>query len=234
MARDDITLWMDVEASESRAIISSRRQNKGWRTDTSTWLLLAVPHRYKRGFKERSTMKRNGPKASDLLFYVFFGDTEGISYIYPFPSNAASCALAHPPLHRLSAFPNRLLAPTANLLSPQLNLFPTFNRRSSNPHMILRDQRSSFLVRPHQIRDIPCREGEYNPCCSHADRKRYGGPEEDIPVPRQDGAGHGGNEHVECSRHDPLVGLAWRGERGDGGGEGAFLGEDRGHEIVEG
>ena len=89
---------------------------------------------------------------------------------------ATSRPLTHPSLHSLSTLPDRLFAPLTNLLPSQLNLLPPFNRRPTNPQMVLRNQWRFLFISPHQVRDIPGREWKYNPCGSQANCERYRGP----------------------------------------------------------
>lgn len=71
--------------------------------------------------------------------------------------------------------------------------------------MVQRHERGFFFIRPDQVGDVAHRHGENQPRGAEPDRGGHAGSQENVAVAGGDGAGHGGDEHIEPCGHDPFV-----------------------------
>lgn len=101
-------------------------------------------------------------------------------------------------------------------------------------NVVIPNNRVALLVLPDQVANIPRRDGQDGVAGANTGGNGHGRAQQDIPVPGDDAAGHGGDKHVDASGQQALARLFRRCERGHGRGEGGFEVERVGQTAVEG
>ena len=91
-----------------------------------------------------------------------------------------------------------------------------------------------LLPAPDEVADVLGRAGDDVVCGGHAGDDGGDEAHEDVPVARDDGAGHGGHQDVDAAGQQLLVALFGRGQRADCGCDVVFGVEGAGHAVVDG
>ena len=117
--------------------------------------------------------------------------------------------LLHPILHTLP-HPLQLLLrhrqPHLRMRLPRLHKMP---HPLVNPQMIIPNHRHPLLIAPNQIPHVLRRPRYHVMCRRHTRENRSDESNQDIAVPTDDRAGHGGDEDVDAARQELLVGFFW-------------------------
>lgn len=95
----------------------------------------------------------------------------------------------------------------------------------SSPDVIIRNNGILLLILPSQILHIPRGDRDHIMRARGASDDRNNASEQNIPVSRDDAAGHCGDKHVYGSREDFLTAFLRGRERRDRGGKRGFEGE---------
>lgn len=100
--------------------------------------------------------------------------------------------------------------------------------------VVVPDDRVAFLVLPNQIANVPSRDGQDRVASANTHSHWEGRTQQDVSVPGDDAAGHGGDEHIDGAGKQALARLFRRCERGYGRGEGGFKVQGLGQAAVQG
>lgn len=141
--------------------------------------------------------------------------------------------LAHQLLQLLPRLPDLLLHHLPRHAAVRHTRVPQVLGLLTDGQMLLRHDRHLLLILPHQVGDVPHRHGQQRPSSDGTERQRRERAEEDAAVPRDDGAGHCGDDDVDAAGEKALAGFRGGGERGDGVGEGVLDVQGAGEEVVE-
>ena len=100
--------------------------------------------------------------------------------------------------------------------------------------VVVADHRVLLLPAPDEVANVLGRARNDVVCGGDTGNDGRDEAHEDVSVARDDGAGHGGHEHVNAAGEQLLIALFGRGERADCGGDVVFGVEGAGHAIVDG
>ena len=99
--------------------------------------------------------------------------------------------------------------------------------------MVLRHSRNPLLILPGKVRDIPHSHRQEGPSRHGTEGKRRRRAEENATVTRDDGAGHGSDNHVDTTGKQLLARLGRGSQRGNGLGETVLYVQGARQEVVE-
>lgn len=99
--------------------------------------------------------------------------------------------------------------------------------------MVLRHSRNPLLILPGKVRDIPHSHRQEGPSRHGTEGKRRRRAEENATVTRDDGAGHGSDNHVDTTGKQLLARLGRGSQRGNGLGETVLDVQGARQEVVE-
>jgi hypothetical protein len=148
------------------------------------------------------------------------------------PSKTPLLALLDPVLHSLAHTLNLLFRHSQTHLAVRLASLYKVPDALSHAQVVVPHHGVLLLPAPDEIADVLGRAGNDVVCSGHAGDNRSDEADEDVPVARDDRAGHGSHQDVNSAREQLLVALFGRRERADCGCDVVFGVEGAGHAVV--